>query len=296
MKDGMLTNADCEAAAARVALLITQDPMLRTTARIKLYGIPRGGVPAAYLVVRAMDGRGAITDTPADAHVLIDDIMDSGATRKRWLEAYPRRPFHVLFNAEPGRWLVFPWEQTSSASAEDIPLRLLQFVGEDVTREGLRETPQRFLKAWKHFTSGYGQDPAQLLKTFDDGAERYDEMVIVRDIPVYSQCEHHMVPFHGTAAVAYIPDGRVVGLSKINRLVDMYARRLQVQERMTTQIADAMERHLAPKGVGVVIRCRHMCVEARGIKHQGSGTVTSALRGVMREGAARAEFLQMTGA
>lgn len=294
MKDGTLTNGDCEAAAARVALSITQNPMLRTTARIKLYGIPRGGVPAAYLVARAMDGRGVITDTPADAHVLIDDIVDSGATRTRWMEAYPRRPFLALFNAEPGRWLVFPWEQTSGASAEDIPLRLLQFVGEDVTREGLRETPQRFLKAWRAYTSGYAQSGAEVLKTFEDGGERYDELVLVRDIPVYSHCEHHLAPFFGHAHVAYIPDGRVVGLSKLARLVDVYARRLQVQERMTQQIAHALNDALHPRGVGVVIECRHMCMEARGVRTAGTVTSTSTLLGVLKgDASARAEFLRL---
>jgi GTP cyclohydrolase I len=161
-------------------------------------------------------------------------------------------------------------------------------------REGLRETPARVAKAWDHWTSGYGQDPASVLKTFEDGGERYDQMVLVRDIPVYSKCEHHLADIFGTASVAYIPQGRVVGLSKLSRVVDMYARRLQVQERMTQQIADALWEHLAPRGVGVIIRARHMCMESRGICQQGHHTVTCALHGVFRDDlAAREEFMKL---
>lgn len=161
-------------------------------------------------------------------------------------------------------------------------------------REGLRETPARMVKAWKHWTSGYGVDPADVLKVFEDGAEGYDQMVVVTGIPVYSKCEHHLADIFGTATVAYIPNGKVVGLSKLSRLVDIFARRLQVQERLTVQIADAMEEHLQPLGVGVLIKARHMCMESRGICQQGHHTVTSALRGAMREQAdARAEFMAL---
>lgn len=159
-------------------------------------------------------------------------------------------------------------------------------------REGTQETPARVAKAWEFWTRGYGMRPADILaKSFGD-AEGYDEMVLVRDIPLYSKCEHHLADIFGTACVAYIPTGRVVGLSKISRLVDCFARRLQMQERITVQIADAMVEHLAPKGVGVIIRARHMCMESRGICQQGHHTVTIALRGAIKEqAAARAEFL-----
>lgn len=163
-------------------------------------------------------------------------------------------------------------------------------------REGLQETPERVAKAWEFWTRGYGMNPAEILKTFEDGAQAYDEMVLVKDIPLYSKCEHHLADIFGTACVAYIPDGRVVGLSKLSRLVDCFARRLQVQERMTAQIADAIDTHLKPKGVGVLIRARHMCMESRGICQQGHHTVTSALRGAMKDQpAARAEFLAACG-
>jgi GTP cyclohydrolase I len=161
-------------------------------------------------------------------------------------------------------------------------------------REGLKETPMRVAKAWEFMTSGYFADPAEILKVFEDGAEGYDEMVSVVNIPVYSNCEHHMLPFFGTATVSYIPNGKVVGLSKLSRLVDAFARRLQVQERLTVQIADALQDHLQPLGVGVSIAARHMCMESRGICQQGHHTRTTALRGAMKtEAAARAEFLDM---
>lgn len=173
---------------------------------------------------------------------------------------------------------------------------LLTYIGEDPAREGLLETPNRFLKAWREYTRGYLEKPEDVLKSFEDGAERVDEMVIVRDIPVYSLCEHHLAPFFGKAYVGYIPDQRILGLSKISRLVEVFARRLQVQERLTNQIADALDTHLQPLGVAVVIECRHMCMESRGVRHTGTATVTSALRGIIKKDPdSRREFLSLIG-
>lgn len=170
--------------------------------------------------------------------------------------------------------------------------RLVQ--GDDPNREGLAETPARVVKAWKHWTSGYSVDIAGLFKSFEDGGQTYDQMVIVKDIPIYSKCEHHLADIFGTATVAYIPDGKVVGLSKLSRVADAFARRLQVQERLTEQIADAINTHLKPKGVGVLIRARHMCMESRGICQQGHHTITTALRGlIMSEHQTRSEFLRL---
>lgn len=164
----------------------------------------------------------------------------------------------------------------------------------ETLREGLQETPERVAKAWEFWTGGYKLNAADILKVFEDGADGYDEMVIVKDIPVYSKCEHHLADIFGTVSIAYIPNGKIVGLSKLSRLADMFARRLQVQERMTAQIADALHEHLHPKGVGVIMKARHMCMESRGLRQQGHHTVTSALRGVIKTDAtARAEFLQL---
>lgn len=171
---------------------------------------------------------------------------------------------------------------------------LKHIIGEDIARGGLLETPHRAVKAWREWTSGYGKDPASILKVFEDGAEGCDEMVVVHEIPVYSHCEHHLAPIFGTATVAYIPNGNIVGLSKLPRLVDIFARRLQVQERLTNQVAEAIMEHLKPRGCGVVVKARHMCMESRGIKQAGGYTTTSALRGVFRDDAAvRAEFLAL---
>lgn len=275
-----------------------------------VYAIPRGGISAAYAIRSYVDFH--MVDDPADADFIVDDLIDSGTTMQRVIEqatanrqpagrkfipgrAAPRPVVLIDKRTDPFRdkWIVFPWESTLEGSAEDIVLRLLQFVGEDPTRGGLQETPARVAKAWQFWCNGYDRDPAELFKTFEDGAESVDEMVLVRDIPFYTHCEHHLAPFFGTATVGYIPNGKVVGLSKINRLVDLFARRLQVQERLTTQIADAIMDGLQPKGVGVLVTARHLCMESRGVCQQGHSTVTNALRGVMKEGLPRQEFLSL---
>ena len=172
--------------------------------------------------------------------------------------------------------------------------RFLKSVGEDPDRPGLLETPHRVAKAWKHWTSGYELNPAEVLKAFEDGAEEYNELIVVRNIPVYSHCEHHLAPFFGKATVGYMPDGKIVGLSKLTRLVEGFSKRLQVQERLTIQVANALMEHLQPKAVGVVIRCRHLCMESRGIKTAGEETVTSAMLGELQPNLAmRTEFLDL---
>ena len=187
-----------------------------------------------------------------------------------------------------------------SESSNDRPFdtqdwrRLLRSLGEDPDRPGLRETPRRLERAWQHWMSGYQEDPAALLTLFEDGAEEYNELIVVRGIPVYSHCEHHLAPFFGTATIGYVPNQRIVGLSKLTRLVDVFAKRLQVQERLTRQIADAMMTHLDPIAVGVIIRCRHLCMESRGIRAIGEETTTSAmLGGLLTNSALRNEFLAL---
>ncbi len=170
---------------------------------------------------------------------------------------------------------------------------LLFAVGEDPDREGLVETPMRVARAYAETFAGLGQDPADVLNTvFDIG---HDEMILVKDIELYSTCEHHLVPFHGVAHVGYIPgvDGRVTGLSKLARLVEVFARRPQVQERLTAQIADALVEVLHPRGVIVVVECEHLCMSMRGVKKPGSRTVTSAVRGQMRDATTRAEAMSL---
>ena len=183
-------------------------------------------------------------------------------------------------------------------STEDALKEILSNIGEDPSRDGLLETPSRVAKMYSEIFSGYKEDPDKVIsKDFELG---HNEMVVVKDIPFYSLCEHHMVPFFGNVHVGYIPNkktGRVVGLSKFARLVEAFARRLQVQERLTSQIADTIDRVLAPDAVGVIIEARHMCIEMRGIKKIGSNTTTSALRGkFIDEPETRAEFLNFVRA
>ena len=171
--------------------------------------------------------------------------------------------------------------------------RQLELVGEDPEREGLLKTPERVAKAWQFLTHGYGLDPDEVLRSALF-AEDYSEMVLVKDIEVYSLCEHHALPFFGKAHVAYIPNGHIVGLSKIPRLVDVFARRLQVQERLTLQIRDAIDRVLQPEGVAVVIEAQHLCMMMRGAEKQNSMTTTSAMSGVFLDNTdTRAEFMRL---
>jgi GTP cyclohydrolase I len=180
-----------------------------------------------------------------------------------------------------------------SGDIAELVRKILAQLGEDPQREGLRRTPERFEKALRFLTSGYRQDPEKLL----NGAMfsvSYDEMVVVKDIELYSLCEHHLLPFFGKCHVAYIPNKKVVGLSKIARLVNMYARRLQIQERLTSQVAHTINEELKPQGVGVIIEARHLCMVMRGVEKQHSAAVTSAMLGVFRENKqTRDEFLSL---
>ncbi len=176
---------------------------------------------------------------------------------------------------------------------EDIITQLLVAIGEDPKREGLLKTPERVKRSFEFLTEGYKQDPVKLIKdaVFTD---KYDEMVLVKDIPFYSLCEHHLLPFYGHAHVAYIPDGKIVGISKIARMVDLFARRLQVQERLTQQIAETIQEILKPKGVGVVISAQHLCMQMRGVQKHDTKIVTSAMLGGFRnKQATREEFINL---
>jgi GTP cyclohydrolase I len=184
-------------------------------------------------------------------------------------------------------------EKAGSESIADLVRKMLVQLGEDPNREGLRRTPERFEKALRFLTKGYLQDHDKIL----NGAMFsvcYDQMVLVKDIEVYSMCEHHLLPFFGKCHVAYIPDKKVVGLSKIARLVNMYARRLQIQERLTSQVAKAIQEKLSPHGVGVIVEARHLCMVMRGVEKQNSIATTSAMLGAFRENKqTRDEFLSL---
>ena len=187
-----------------------------------------------------------------------------------------------------------PTSKPTRKEAEDAVRTLISWAGDDPTREGLIETPKRVVKSYEEFYNGYDQDPAQILSKVFEEIEGYDEIVLVKDILLESHCEHHMVPILGKAHVAYLPDKRVVGLSKLARVVDLYAKRLQTQETMTAQIADTINDVLKPKGVAVVIDAEHQCMSSRGVSKKGTSTVTSRMLGVFRDNQkSRMEFMNL---
>ncbi len=239
----------------------------------KYYGVPRGGQ-----VVAGMTGNAV--DNVDDADVIIDDLIDSGATEKRYKKY--NKPFLSLIDKRKelqGEWLVFPWETKdgdTDETVEDNVSRLLQYFGEDVNREGLKETPKRFIKFFKEFLN-----PPEWNCTSFEG-EGYDEMIVQTNIPFHSLCEHHIAPFFGTGTIAYIPNKRIVGLSKLARTLETFARRLQNQERITTQVAEFLWNELDPKGVAVQITAKHMCMEMRGVKKHDTHTTTTKLLGAFK--------------
>ena len=187
----------------------------------------------------------------------------------------------------------FEYNQEVTDRLTEVYKEVLADLGEDPNREGLLKTPERVAKSVQFLTQGYKQDPDEILRSalFH---EDYSDMVIIKDIEVYSQCEHHMLPFFGKAHIAYIPNGKIVGLSKLPRIVDAYARRLQVQERLTLEIRDCIQRTLEPKGVAVVLECSHMCMQMRGVEKQNSSTTTSAFKGLfMQNDSTRKEFINL---
>ncbi len=187
-----------------------------------------------------------------------------------------------------------PTSKPTRKEAEDAVRTLISWAGDNPEREGLIETPKRVVKSYEEFYDGYGQDPAEILSKVFEEIEGYDEIVLVKDILLESHCEHHMVPILGKAHVAYLPDKRVVGLSKLARVVDLFAKRLQTQETMTAQIADTINDVLKPKGVAVVIDAEHQCMSSRGVSKKGTSTVTSRMLGAFRDNQkSRMEFMNL---
>jgi GTP cyclohydrolase I len=229
---------------------------------------------------------GNAVNTIEEADVIIDDLIDSGATLERYKDI--DKPFISLIDKRielQGEWLVFPWEN-EEGNLEDNVRRLLQYFGEDANREGLKETPKRFIKFFKEFLN----PPEWNCTTFE--GEGYDEMIVQTNIPFHSLCEHHIAPFFGTGTIAYIPNKRIVGLSKLARTLETYARRLQNQERITMQVADFLWKELEPRGVAVQLTAKHMCMEMRGVKKHDTHTTTTKLMGIFKtDSSVRMEFL-----
>jgi GTP cyclohydrolase I len=282
-----LESSDAQTAAHSITRLSWTDvyQRLESAPPGKLYGIPRGGAIVAGLLHRAVA-------SPDEADVIVDDIVDSGATRARF--AAMGKPFWALYEKQASDgWVIFPWEGTDpTADLSETVRRQLEFIGEDPGRPGLAETPRRVIQSLQELTSGYHDDPRAILGTVF--VEPCDQLVVVRDIPFFSLCEHHLMPFYGHVSVGYIPhQNRVVGLSKIPRLVQCFARRLQVQERLTQQIAQMIDEVLQPLGVGVFVHGQHLCMQMRGIHTQGL-MVTNCLLGALRS-QARQEFMDILG-
>jgi len=276
---------------------------------VRLYGVPRGGIHALSAVDAACGiahGSFSVAEFPIErvskaeqADAYVDDIVDTGETRRQYFQAYGARPWFALVDKEMegiSAWVKFPWEMDSGeVGPEENIRRILQYIGEDPKREGLLETPSRVVKSYAELFSGYRykteEEIGSLLKVFTDGA--CDEMILVKDIEFVSMCEHHMLPFSGVAHIAYLPKDQIVGLSKLARIVDVYARRLQVQERLTQQVTESLMKHLQPNGVACVIEAHHQCMSCRGVKKANAKMVTSSLTGAFREPAARAEFYSL---
>jgi len=268
---------------ADVAKLIQKKIPLGT----RVWGVPRGGSVVAGLT-------GLAVDSIHEADLIVDDLIDSGRTMLRYQREYPNKEFVALLDKRidgeyHGRWIHFPWENLDETKdVEDTVVRQLEFIGEDPLREGLVETPKRVIKALREMTCGYQEDPRQILsKVF---TEAYDEMIVLKGIEFWSMCEHHMLPFHGHAHIGYIPNGKIIGISKLARLVHCFSRRLQVQERLTQEIANAIMDSLKPHGVGVVMNATHLCMACRGVRTPAE-MVTSCLLGYFRD-RSRSEFLK----
>lgn len=253
----------------------------------KCWGVPRGGEIIAHI-------RGNVARTINDCDFIIDDLIDSGKTLKEFREEYPNKPFYALFNKKQEKineWIVFPWEKSD---IKDSVTNILTYISEDPRRDGLLDTPKRVIKSWEHLYGGYKQDPKEILSTSFENDKGYNQMVVLKDIEFYSTCEHHLLMFWGRAKIGYIPKGKIVGISKLARVLEVFSRRLQVQERLTQQIAEAIQESLDPLGVGVVLEAQHSCMVVRGIQKQNSIMTTSCLLGsILNEQSAREEFMSL---
>jgi GTP cyclohydrolase I len=271
-----------------------------------VHGVPRGGIYLAIALSRELGipiiEEGEITRST----LIVDDLIDSGKTREKYLD----NDFACLYDKDHSdkfakttvgqtvnEWVEFFWEREANEQpAEDAVTRIIEMIGEDPNREGLLETPKRVIKSYETLFSGYKQKPEDIIKTFD--ADGYDQLVLLKDIEIYSMCEHHILPFVGKAHIAYIPDKKVIGISKLARIADMFARRLQIQERLADNITSTLMEHLKPLGVACVIEAQHLCMRMRGVGKQNSMMVTSSLKGIFLEDnanghSARNEFMRL---
>ena len=274
------------------------DCLDHTTEEVKIYPVPRGGIYVAIMLQHLINAEEQIdnweiVESTSEATIIVDDIIDTGSTMQYYERKYSHIPFFALVLKEDNEWVSFPWERmTKDNGPVDNVRRLLEYIGEDPKREGLVETPKRVIRSYETLFGGYKQKPEDVLKIFEDGA--CNEMVLLKDVEFTSFCEHHILPFFGKAHIAYIPDGRVIGISKLARILEIYARRLQIQERIGQQITDCLMKFLKPKGAACVLEAQHACMVCRGVQKQNSVMMTSSLTGVFLEHAqTRSEFFSM---
>ncbi|PIP65717.1 GTP cyclohydrolase I FolE [Candidatus Peregrinibacteria bacterium CG22_combo_CG10-13_8_21_14_all_49_11] len=273
---------------------------------IRIHGIPKSGsIVAAHL--QSADPRLIVVYDPKEADCFVDDIVDTGRTQQLYFDRYQKKTYalfgkgaaqNCIRNVPPTQWVEFPWESQEQTNKEhqDFVVRLLEELGEDASRPALLDTPARFLKAWREMTRGYTMDVKLKAMEIEESLFPTDThgMIVVRDIEFHSLCEHHLLPFVGKVHVGYLPYKHTIGHSKIPRIVEMYASRLQVQERLGQQICDAIADVVQPKGIGVLIEGSHFCMLMRGVKKEHTTITTSHLKGVFAEDArTRQEFLQL---
>ena len=264
--------------------------------------IPRGGAAVAtYLSARLNLPLIAISDRDENT-LVVDDLIDSGRTRSEYMD----NDFACLFVkkncpaqyyptyycvSDVSDWIKFWWE-TKNETIQDNITRILQYIGEDSNREGLIDTPNRIVRSYDHLFKGYKQDVSDLITVFE--SDGYNQIVLLKNIEMYSMCEHHMLPFYGRAHVAYIPNKKIIGISKLARITDMFARRLQIQERIGDEVTSVLMEYLDPLGAACIIEATHLCMRMRGVSKQNSTMVTSSLKGVFMEDArAREELMSL---
>lgn len=276
-----------------------------------IFGIPRGGIPLAIKLSQLLDL--PLVQEPREWTLVVDDIMDSGRTRSKYLNnsfacihwnLNKRNCYDQELNPSfyyqdsKGEWIEYWWEQ-NEAPATDSVIRMLEYIGEDPLRPGLLETPERVVKSWEELYGGYKISPESVFKVFED-EEKFGGLVYLNDVEFYSMCEHHLLPFTGKALIAYIPNGPVIGASKLARLLDVYARRCQMQERIGEQVTNALMKHLNPIGAACLLEAKHLCMACRGVKKQHSVMGYHSLKGVFLENsyegvAARQELMTVWG-
>lgn len=273
-----------------------------------IHGIPQGGTAIAlelgHLLNLPIIQENQLNNWKAEHVLIVDDLVDSGATISRYkghdtaclhIKTHtPQDKWPTFWVSKLSEWITYWWEATEEKSIRDNVTRILQFIGEDPTREGLVKTPDRVVKSWGEIFGGYKIDPASVFTTFE--ADGYNELVLLKSIEFFSTCEHHMLSFGGRAHIGYIANGRIVGISKLARLLDIYARRLQIQERIGQQVTKAIMKYLKPAGAACIIEAEHLCMRCRGVEKQNSVMVTSSLTGRFLEDtdagrAARAELM-----